>query len=63
MPNDRVLCINCANLRGGWCVNARQAGLYERNNRAEISKALAALPQRCPGFSRMSPKTTSGTSA
>ena len=52
MSDDRVLCIHCANLRGGWCVNARQAGLHESNNRAEISKALAALPQRCPGFQK-----------
>lgn len=37
-------------LRGGWCVNARNAGLHERNNRAEISRTLAAMPQRCPGF-------------
>jgi hypothetical protein len=52
MPDDRVTCTVCANLRGGLCVNARQAGLHERNNRAEISRTLAAMLQRCPGFAK-----------
>ena len=52
MPDDRVKCINCRNLRGAWCVNAQRAGLHNRNERAEISKALSEMPQRCPGFER-----------
>lgn len=63
MPDDRVKCLDCKNFRGSWCVNARRAGLHNRNARAEISKALSEMPQRCPGFERMSPKQTSGTSA
>lgn len=63
MTPDGVKCIDCKNLRGAWCVNAQQAGLHNRNERAEISKALAVMPQRCPGFAGMSPKQTSGTSA
>ena len=62
MPDDRVKCNDCKFLRGAWCVNAQRAGLHNRNERAEISKALADMPQRCPGFDGMFPKTTSGTS-
>lgn len=52
MPDDRVMCINCLNLRGAWCVNARAAVLHNRNERAEISKALSEMPQRCLGFQK-----------
>lgn len=52
MSDDRVKCINCKNLRGAWCVNARAAGLVNRNDRAEISRALSEMPQRCPGFQK-----------
>lgn len=52
MPDDRVKCVDCHNLRAGWCVNARNAGLVNRNDRAEVSKALSVMPQRCPGFRR-----------
>ena len=49
---DGVKCNDCKFLRGAWCVNAQRAGLHNRNERAEISKALAEMPQRCPGFDR-----------
>lgn len=56
LDDDRVTCTVCNHLRSGWCVNARQAGLHERNNRAEISRTLAAMPQRCPGFQKRAVK-------
>lgn len=52
MSSVLVKCIACRFLRGAWCVNARNAGLVNRNDRAEISKALSEMPQRCPGFQK-----------
>ena len=49
---DGVKCNDCKFLRGAWCVNAQRAGLVNRNERAEISKALAEMPQRCPGYEK-----------
>lgn len=48
MTDDtRVTCTTCANLRNGWCSQAKRAriGIGER---IEIGRALAELPQHCP---------------
>lgn len=52
MSSVLVKCVSCRFLRSGWCVNARAAGLVNRNERAEISKALSEMPQRCPGYEK-----------
>ena len=44
--DDRVLCAECRHYRRGQCGNHRAAGLHG----AEVSRDLAATPQRCPGF-------------
>lgn len=48
--DPRVRCVNCARLRAGCCQSPRAAGLACVNGRAEISPALANLPQWCPAF-------------
>lgn len=51
--DDRHLCLECRHLAGrsgAWrCGNARAAGVG-----VALPEALAALPQRCPGFARSS---------
>lgn len=50
MTDDtRVTCATCANLRGGWCGQAKRAriGIGER---IEIGSTLANLPQHCPAY-------------
>lgn len=44
--DDRVVCIGCRHYQVGRCRNHRRAGLAT----SEVGRALAALPQRCPGF-------------
>ena len=45
--DDRRLCLECNNYRPGRCGNSRNAGLTAH----QIGGDLAALLQRCPGFS------------
>lgn len=45
--DERVSCSDCANYRPGRCVNHKRAGLQS----AEVGRDLAAMLQRCPGFS------------
>lgn len=42
--DDRRACVDCTNYRLGRCGAHHAAGLHSN----EISRALAALPQRCP---------------
>lgn len=44
--DDRVVCTGCRHYRAGYCLNHRRAGLAA----PEVGRALAALPQHCPGF-------------
>ena len=44
--DERVSCADCRHYRPGRCSNYRRAGL----NVADVSRDLAALLQRCPGF-------------
>lgn len=44
--DDRVSCTDCRHYRPGRCSNHRSAGLHS----AELSRDLAGLLQRCPGF-------------
>jgi hypothetical protein len=46
--DDRRMCVACQHYRPHRCANHRHAGLVT----AEVSRALATLPQRCPGFER-----------
>lgn len=51
MNVNLVKCVDCEAHRGIWCVRAKQAGLHaERNGRAEISRTLSQMEQRCPAF-------------
>jgi hypothetical protein len=45
-PDDRVTCATCRHHRVFRCSNHRAAGLQH----PDVSRDLAALPQRCPGF-------------
>lgn len=44
--DDRVSCTDCRYYRPGRCGNHQSAGLHS----AEMSRDLAGLLQRCPGF-------------
>ena len=44
--DPRVTCIECGHYRPGRCGNYRAAALFTN----DIGPALAALPQRCPGY-------------
>lgn len=51
MNTNHVKCIDCRNLQGAWCHNARKAQLAGGwNNKAEISRTLSQMEQRCFGF-------------
>ena len=45
-PDDRVSCVDCRHYRPHRCGNHRQAGLHA----PDVSRDLAGLLQRCPGF-------------
>lgn len=47
--DDRVTCVQCANLKAGRCMNAKCAGLSQWAS-IEVGRDLANLPQRCPAF-------------
>ena len=49
MPDTRVICIDCASYRLGYCTTADLAGL-SRQPRLEIGTDLAHLKQNCPAF-------------
>jgi hypothetical protein len=49
MTDTRVICIDCASYRLGYCTTADQAGL-SRQPRLEIGYDLAHLKQNCPAF-------------
>lgn len=49
MTDTRVICIDCASYRLGFCVTADLAGL-SRQPRLEIGRDLAHLKQNCPAF-------------
>ncbi len=44
--DPRVTCNTCANLRGGWCIQAKRAAFVPQ--RLEIGSTLAATLQHCP---------------
>ena len=44
--DDRVSCTECRSFQPGRCGNHRRAGLHT----AEVGRDLAAMLQRCPGF-------------
>ena len=53
--DDRRTCLECASYRPGRCGNHRRAGL----NATDVSRDLAVLLQRCPGFAdRSNPKVS-----
>jgi len=45
--DDRVTCTACQNYRASRCHQAIKAGIW-RTQVAEVGRALAELPQRCP---------------
>lgn len=47
--DDRRTCTACQHLIGGWCKQAKRAGIRLLAS-IEIGRALANLPQRCPAF-------------
>lgn len=44
--DERVSCVDCKHYRPGRCSNHRRAGLAS----PEVSRDIAVMPQRCPGF-------------
>lgn len=48
--DDRVLCIECGNLKRGWCTDPRRAGLAPHRDAIEVGQQLATMRQRCPAF-------------
>lgn len=55
--DPRVTCIDCSHYRPGRCGNYRAAALFT----ADVGAALAALPQRCPGFGARTAQATTTT--
>jgi hypothetical protein len=53
---EQVRCIDCRQYRGGWCTDAKNAGISTRQ-RIEIGSTLAALWQWCPAYK---PKAKNG---
>lgn len=51
MNANLVKCVDCGAHRGNWCTRPRQAQLHaDRSGRAEISRTLSQMEQRCFGF-------------
>jgi hypothetical protein len=50
--DDRARCVNCANFRERYCVDAVRAGLSKRRERVEVGTEFANMPQHCPAFQR-----------
>jgi len=51
MNTEHVKCVDCGAHRGMWCTRPRQAQLHaNRSGRAEISRTLSQMEQRCFGF-------------
>lgn len=53
--DTRVVCTDCRAFDGSACLRPRAAGLSLTRGRAEVGPELAALKQRCFGFT---PKPT-----